>query len=94
MAMLSLSKKAWSPENCPVNVGSVLFWPLINADLLVTKRYRDNSKKVLLTAGGFTFTGEELLVNEIVYYPHWPDTNVIKGCYNEIKENTNGSIKI
>jgi hypothetical protein len=84
-----MTKKPWTPDNCPVQAGMCVHDTLNNVDVLVTRRYldwddcRDDDKPLLQLGGTTTFTGRELLESNFTYYPEWPCTLDEKPCYHE-----------
>ena len=83
-------KKAWTTDDCPLEVGSVIHDNVKNKDVLVTARNlahtdnEDNNRDVhLIMIHEVWFSGNDLLNrgNRFVYYPDWPDTSVTKPCY-------------
>ena len=88
-------KKAWTPDHCPLQVGSVVYDPHMNADRMVTRRYlsyEDNctdENKALVKLDGdvnIVYTGKELMDKGFTYYPDWPDTSIEKSCYDEVED--------
>lgn len=85
-------KKPWTPDNCPLQVGSVVHDPSMNTDRMVIRRhlnYEDNcadEEKQLVLLDRALYSGKELMENGFTYYPDWPDTSVKKPCCNEVKE--------
>ena len=86
-------KKAWTPDDCPLQVGSVIHCPYTNSDRMVIRRYfnhegdnTDVEKSLVILDMGVIYTGSGLMHNEFTYYPNWPDTSVEKPCCNEVKE--------
>lgn len=85
-------KKAWTPDHCPLQVGSVVYDPHTNSDRMVTRRhlsYADNCNnedKALVSLGGLTYSGKELMEMGFTYYPEWPCTLDELPCYDEVKE--------
>ena len=88
-------KKAWTPDHCPLQVGSVVYDPHMNADRMVTRRYlsyEDNctdENKALVKLDGdvnIVYTGKELMDKGFTYYPDWPCTLDEKPCYDEVEE--------
>ena len=85
-------KKAWTPDNCPLRVGSVVHDPNTNSDRMVTRRfldYEDNDTdegRALIKLEDFIYTGKELMNNKYTYYPDWPSTGHEKPCYDEVED--------
>ena len=86
-------KKPWSPDDCPLQVGAVIYDPSLNVDRMVTRRYLSyednctNEDKDLVTLDtGVTYTGRELMNLGFTYYSKWPSTLEEEPCYHEIKE--------
>ena len=86
-------KKAWAPDHCPLQVGSVVYDPHLNADRMVISRYLSyeddnaNEERNLITLDtGVTYTGTDLMNLGFTYYPDWPDTSVEKPCYDEVED--------
>ena len=86
-------KKAWTPDHCPLQVGSVVYDPIINADRMVVVRhlsYEDNhndENKILVTLDiGVNYTGKGLMDLGFTYYPDWPCTLEEKPCYDEVED--------
>ena len=85
-------KKPWTPDNCPLQVGSVVYDPHTNSDRMVTRRhlsYADNSnneEKALVSLGGLTYSGKELMDMGFTYYPEWPCTLDELPCYDEVED--------
>ena len=92
-----MNKKPFTPDNCPLIPGSVIYDPDYNLDILVLARalnYDDeheepNSGKILVKiCYGSTplwYSGKELMTARFEYYPHWPDTSETKPCYHEVE---------
>lgn len=82
--------KPWTPDNCPLKPGDVIYDNVYNADVLVLKRFLnwneedDNSTKPLITVclAGMTvaLTGKELMDNRWEWYPNWPDIDTEPCC--------------
>ena len=86
-------KKAWTPDNCPLQVGSVVHEPITNSDRMVTRRYLcyednhiDEEKALIKFEDNIIYTGKELMDNGYTYYPDWPSTGHEKPCYDEVEE--------
>lgn len=86
-------KKPWTPDNCPLQVGSVIYDPHTNSDRMVTRRYlsyednhADEDKALVQLDVGCIYTGKELMDNGYTYYPDWPCPLEEKPCYDEVKE--------
>lgn len=86
-------KKAWTPDHCPLRVGSVVYDPKMNADRIVIRRYlsyeddhTDEDRDLVTLDSGVTYSGKQLMNNGYTYYPDWPDTSIEKPCYDEVKE--------
>lgn len=86
-------KKAWTPDHCPLQVGSVIYDPILNADRMVIRRYLSyeddcigEDKDLVTLDTGVTYTGRELINLGFTYYPNWPCTLEEKPCYYEIED--------
>lgn len=86
-------KKAWTPDHCPLQVGSVVYDPKMIADRMVTRRYlsyedncTDEDRNLVTLDTGVTYTGKGLMDYGFTYYPDWPCTLEEKSCYDEVKE--------
>lgn len=85
-------KKAWTPDHCPLQVGSVVYVPTLNVDLIVTRRYLSyednctNEDKDLVKLDGVIYSGKELMEKGFTYYPEWPCTLEEKPCYDEVED--------
>ena len=86
-------KKAWTPDNCPLQVGSVIYDPHTNSDRMVTRRYlsyeddHTNEDKALVKLDeSCIYTGKELMELGFTYYPDWPCPLEEKPCYHEVEE--------
>ena len=94
-----MSKKAWTPDNCPLQVGSVLHHTTTNTDYMVLARsldytddYATDTDRALVAVQYFNtpeshwLTGKDLSSVTWEYYPNWPDASVTKPCYHEIED--------
>lgn len=86
-------KKAWTPDHCPLQVGSVVYDPRTNSDRMVIRRYltyegdcSDEEKFLVKLDGNEVYTGKELRDLGFTYYPEWPCTLDESPCYDEVKE--------
>jgi len=86
-------KKPWTPGNCPLQVGSVIYDPHMNADRIVIRRYlsyeddcTDEDKDLVTLDTGVTYTGKDLVNLGFTYYPKWPSTVEEQACYNEVED--------
>ena len=86
-------KKAWTPDHCPLQVGSVVYDPNTNSDRMVTRRYlsyedncTDEDKALVQLDVGCIYTGKELMDNGYTYYPDWPCPLEEKPCYDEVED--------
>ena len=85
-------KKAWTPDNCPLQVGSVVHDPRTNSDRMVTRRFLDyegndtDEGRALVKFDDIIYTGKELMDNGITYYPDWPSTGHEKPCCDEVED--------
>ena len=84
-------KKAWTPDNCPVQAGMCIHDTRSNTDIIVIRRYlnydgdHDELKPLLETMFGI-LSGVELMGSNFTYYPEWPCTLDEKPCYREEEE--------
>ncbi len=84
----------WTPDDCPLQVGSVIHDFMNNTDLMITVRhcdYNDNDIKNenqfldLVTLGdGRTLSGNDLMDGRYVWYYNWPSTSDDKRCCKEL----------
>lgn len=92
-----MSKKPFTPDNCPLQVGSVIFDPGTNSDYLVLGRSldydegKDNDEKLFINimngdAYPSWYSGQALMHRGFEYYPNWPDTGETKPCYHEVED--------
>lgn len=86
-------KKPWTPDNCPLQVGSVVYDPKMNADRIVIRRYlsyedgcTNEDRDLVILDSGVTYSGKQLMENGFTYYPEWPCPLEEKPCYDEVKE--------
>ncbi|MBR6135015.1 MAG: hypothetical protein IKQ22_00815 [Clostridia bacterium] len=86
-------KKAWTPDHCPLQVGSVVYDPKMNADRMVVRRYlsyednhTDEEKNLVTLDSGMTYTGLDLMHLGFTYYPDWPCPLEEKPCYDEVED--------
>ena len=86
-------KKPWTPDHCPLQVGSVVYDPHTNSDRMVTRRYlsyednHTNEDKALVKLDeSCIYTGKELMELGFTYYPEWPCTLDEKPCYDEVED--------
>lgn len=87
-------KKLWTPDNCPLQVGSVLHNIYNNTDYIIMARRLDGDKDsddlvaVIYDNDNNThwLTGEILANGAWEYYPNWPDTSVTAHCYSKVEE--------
>lgn len=87
-------KKAWTPDHCPLQVGSVVYDPHTNSDRMVTRRYLsyedncadENKALIKLDDANVIYTGKELMESGFTYYPDWPCTLDEKPCCDEVKD--------
>lgn len=87
-------KQAWTPDHCPLQVGSVVYDPYTNSDRMVTRRFlsydgnnADEDKALVkLDSGETIYTGKELMDNGFTYYPEWPCTLDELPCCDEVEE--------
>lgn len=86
-------KKPWTPDNCPLQVGSVVYDPHTNSDRMVTRRflsYEDNNtdeeRALIKLDESCIYSGKELMNFGFTYYTKWPSTLEEEPCYHEIKE--------
>lgn len=86
-------KKAWTPDHCPLQVGSVVYDPKMNADRIVTRRYlsyEDNcaneNKNLVILDCSINYSGKDLMEMGLTYYPDWPCTLEEKPCYDEVED--------
>ena len=91
--MANKIKEAWTPDNCPLHVGSVIYDPYMNADRMVISRYlsyeddhADKERNLVTLDTGVTYTGIDLINLGFTYYPNWPDTSVEKPCCDEVED--------
>lgn len=92
-------KESWTPDNCPLQVGSVLHNTNTNTDYIVLSRYLDytgdyekDTNAALVAVMYFKnddthwLSGKDLSGMQWEYYPNWPDTSVTAPCYSEVEE--------
>lgn len=86
-------KKAWTPDHCPLQVGSVIYDPSVNADRMVVRRYlsyeddcADEDKDLITLDTGVNYSGSDLIQFGFTYYPEWPCTLDELPCYDEVEE--------
>lgn len=89
-------KKAWTPDNCPLRVGSVLYDTEKNVDIMVVERYLNyddedvhNSNqflKLVKLGNGKTLTGNEMLGGRYEWYKEWPYTGTTVNCFDVLLE--------
>ena len=85
-------KRAWTPDHCPLQVGSVVHDPKMNADRMITRRYfaaeyhTDEDKNLVTLDTGVTYTGKGLMDYGFTYYPEWPCTLEKKPCCNKVED--------
>lgn len=86
-------KKAWTPDNCPLQVGSVVHDPKMNADRMITRRFfsheddnTDEDRNLITLDTGVTYTGKGLMDYGFTYYPEWPCTLDKQSCCDEVKD--------
>jgi hypothetical protein len=89
----AIMKKAWTPDNCPLQVGSVVHDPRINADRMVICRFLSyendgaDEERILITLDSdVTYTGSDLMNLGFTYYPDWPSTGHEKPCCDEVED--------
>lgn len=93
-----MKRKPFTPDDCPLIPGSVIYDPSTNADLLVLARSLDyddenpvgNCKRTLIKmsygSSAMWYTGQELMNGAFEYYPNWPDTGETKPCWHEVDD--------
>ena len=92
-------KQSWTPDNCPLQVGSVLHNVNTNTDYIVLARCLDytgehgtDSNTALVAIQYFKsdnshwLSGEDLNDPSWEYYPNWPNASVTAPCYSEVEE--------
>lgn len=94
-------KKPWTPDHCPLQVGSVVYDPHTNSDRMVIRRllsYEDNcaneDKNLVILDVGVTYSGKQLMESGFTYYPEWPCTLDELPCYDEVKEDQPDIMKL
>ena len=92
-----MKRKPFTPDNCPLGPGSVIYDPDTNTDNLVIARALnfddenpvENCKKSLVKicygTTPFWYSGQDLMNGNFEYYPNWPSTLETKPCYIEIE---------
>jgi hypothetical protein len=87
-------EKAWTPEACPLQVGSVVHNNYNNTDyaILARRLHGDLPTEAIFgivydNDGHIHWLSGEVLANGAWgYYPNWPDTSVTAPCYYEAEE--------
>ena len=87
--------KYFTPDNCPLQAGSVLHNTYTNTDYIVMARrldgdtYSDDLVAVIYdndSKNMHWLTGEVFANGAWEYYPDWPNTSVSKPCYLVVEE--------
>lgn len=71
-------KRPFTPADCPIQAGMIIYSPETNADYVVTGRYLSGESPdnpILLTSVG-TYSGNELMNMNIEYYPNTGDASI------------------
>lgn len=71
-------KRPFTPADCPIQAGMIIYSPETNADYVVTGRYLSGESPdnpILLTSAG-TYSGNELMYHNIEYYPNTGDASI------------------
>ena len=87
-ALWKPGKRPFTPADCPIQAGMIIYSPETNADYVVTGRYLSGESPdnpVLLTSA-YTYTGNELMNRNIEYYPNADDTSVSVPAWHEEQE--------
>ena len=92
-------KKSWTPDNCPLQVGSVVHNTNTNTDYIILARCLDytgdherDSNVALVAIQYFKsndahwLSGNDLNEQLWEYYPNWPDASVTAPCYSKVEE--------
>lgn len=81
-------KRPFTPADCPIQAGMIIYSPATNTDYVVTGRYLSGESPdnaLLLTSAG-TYTGNDLMKNNIEYYPKADDTSVSYPAWHDEEE--------
>jgi len=81
-------KRPFTPADCPIQAGMIIYSPETNADYVVTGRYLSGESPdnpILLTSVG-TYTGNDLMDHNIEYYPKADDTSVSYPAWHDVSE--------
>ena len=87
-ALWKPGKRPFTPADCPIQAGMIIYSPETNADYVVTGRYLSGESPdnpVLLTSVG-TYSGNELMNKQIEYYPKNDDTSVSYPAWHDVSE--------
>lgn len=77
-ALWKPGKRPFTPADCPIQAGMIIYSPETNADYVVTGRYLSGESPdnpILLTSAR-TYTGNELMNSNIEYYPNTGDVSI------------------
>lgn len=78
----------FTPADCPIQAGMIIYSPETNADYVVTGRYLsgESPDHAILLTSARTYTGNELMNSNIEYYPKNGDTSVSYPAWHDVSE--------
>ena len=81
-------KRPFTPADCPIQAGMIIYSPETNVDYVVTGRYLSgvSPDNAILLTSSYTYTGNELMDKRIEYYPKNGDTSVSYPAWHDVSE--------